>query len=199
MHFQCILEDQHVLVQTNNTSAKAYVNGWGGDQSPCRAHGGSLGGGPPKISKSSSHPRTGEHLGGEIELRDHEQPQQMDATQRCIYDDLQKVQKARAGPLCHRAQSSCSRVFLEGSKSLAVGTDALIFSWPQHLLYVSPPTQLLARVLQRVIQQQAEIIVVALTGQGDHGSKPRKTVREPWRLSAIAGHKRHSTCAFGDS
>lgn len=215
LHCQHRLEKQHVPVRTNNTTAKVHVNRQGGTRvrslhleavqtmTWAEAH--------LNLLKVVHAP------GLDNVLADSLSREVLNDDEWMLYKEvLARICKRFGTPeidlftseINHQVPSFVPR----GRNPKAIGVDALICSWPQCLLYAFPPIQLVASVVQRVLQQRVTMVprlneaidtgIMAAAGK-DRSTEPEESLPSIPRVvkshSMEVGHKIiYNPCALYD-
>ncbi|XP_058021197.1 S1 RNA-binding domain-containing protein 1 isoform X2 [Ahaetulla prasina] len=162
--YQNHLSDKHVLVLTDNITAKAHVNRQGGTRSKSLMK-------EARILflwvERNLLSLTAEHISGVSNVQaDWLSRQVIDQAEWRLHPDLFNDLSRRFGtPLVDmfatRQNTQLPRFFSRFPDPLAEGVDALRSPWPEGLLYAFPPLSIIPRVVRWILEEQAEVILIA--------------------------------------
>ncbi|XP_070591658.1 uncharacterized protein [Erythrolamprus reginae] len=162
--FAPIVEGKHILILTDNVATRAHLNHQGGTRSQrlmeetmrlfnwAETHLASL---------------TAEHIAGiSNSTADWLSRATLDPSEWRLHPDLFYQLTQRFGvPLVDLFASSQNtqlpRFFTRFPDPRAEGTNALLSSWPPGLLYAFPPVNLIPRVVEKILHEEAEVILLA--------------------------------------
>lgn len=163
IHFEDSIQWHHILIQTDNTTAKAFINRQGGTKSR-----GLMREASSLLQWAEVHLSSikAEHLPGVLNLEaDWLSRRTVDEGEWSLHPQVFHLITSVLGnpaidlfasPENHQVPAFLSR----NPSHLALGVDALSFPWPPLLLYAFPPFPLIQRVLQRIKKFGATVIMV---------------------------------------
>lgn len=162
--FEDKVRDRHVLVRTDNVAAKAQVNLLGG------THSHRLIQEAERLGLwSERHLRSVRaiHVSGSANVRaDHLSRSTVDHGEWHLLSSIfQEITLQFGTPVIDLFASSSnkemSRFFSLFASPGAEGVDALRSLWPLGLLYAFPPLAIISKVIQKMLEEEAELILIA--------------------------------------
>ncbi|XP_060542717.1 ligand-dependent nuclear receptor corepressor-like protein isoform X6 [Pantherophis guttatus] len=164
LHFQDLVEGRHILVLTDNTTAKAHVNRLGGTRSRSLMDEAHLLGVWAEEHLASI---TADYILGSDNIQaDSLSRSQVDQGEWSISQDLFQDIVSRFGcPVldlfASRTNHRLPRYFSRFLDLQAEATDALRSPWPSGLLYAFPPLPMIPRVIRKLLEERAQLLLVA--------------------------------------
>ncbi len=145
--FRSQLEQQHVLIRTDNTSVISYINHRSlqcsvqtGSESPA------MGGLSLPLHQSSAHPRSLELQGGHA-FEEGDSSRRVEVAPRVISDDLEPQQVSGGGYVCHKREGALPAVLLPVSLPAGRGRADIALASSQ-AVYVSSDQDIATGVMQ---------------------------------------------------
>ncbi|XP_039860661.1 uncharacterized protein LOC120716967 [Simochromis diagramma] len=141
-HFRPVLEGQHVLVRTDNSTVVSYINRQGGARSL-------------PLLKLSCSLLLWCSVGPDLLSRGGSSGERMEVTPFNSGSDSGTIWQEANRSFCFQGKYSLPPVLLHNRPQWSimetiVGLDALAHQWPDVLLYAFPPVEMISPVLERV-------------------------------------------------
>ncbi|XP_061482234.1 uncharacterized protein LOC133384332 [Rhineura floridana] len=164
LHFQSLFHLDHVLIRTDNTCAKSHLNRQGGTRSrPLQSLASII------FDWAEQHLQSlkAEHLRGIWNFTaDWLSRQQVFPGEWKLHPTVFHLLQRRFGPFSvdlFASSRNCQlpRYFARYLDTTAEAVDALSLPWPEGLLYAFPPIPLLAKTLQKVRRERAQLVLIA--------------------------------------
>lgn len=161
--FQGSVSDKHVLVLTDNITAKAHINRQEGTRSKSLIlEAKRLG----LWAERHLQSLTAEHISGASNVQAGWLSRTaIDHSEWCLHLSLFKDLIAHFGipevDMFANQQNAQLRLFSRFPTLRAEGVDVLLSPWPQELLYAFPPLSLLPRLVRKILEERAEVILLA--------------------------------------
>ncbi|KAL6475051.1 hypothetical protein MHYP_G00160910 [Metynnis hypsauchen] len=163
-HFRKLLQGQHVLIKTDNSTVVAYINRQGGTRS-LRLHRLTrklvLWCGTRFLSLRATHVLGILNRGADLLSRGNPLYRDWRLHPQVVAQLWQRYGQAALDLFASREKAHCPLYFslLDGNAPL--GVDALAHPWPNILLYAFPPLSLISPTLVRVRDQGLSLILIA--------------------------------------
>ncbi|XP_058020134.1 uncharacterized protein LOC131188700 isoform X1 [Ahaetulla prasina] len=186
-HFRHCLRDRHVLLLTDNITVKAHINRQGGTRSRgLMAEADRL----CRWAERNVISIRAEHIAGIDNVRaDWLSRAPLDPAEWRLDPELFKEIVRRFGQpvidlFASPANHQLPRYFSRSPAPGAEGVNALRLPWPRGLLYAFPPMAILPRVIGRILQTRAQVILVApyWPRRPWFVDLVRLSVAAPWRI-----------------
>ncbi|XP_058037816.1 uncharacterized protein LOC131197588 [Ahaetulla prasina] len=164
LHFHDLVKGQDILVLTDNTTAKAHINRWGGTHSRTLMTETLTLGHWAEFNLLSLR---ASHISGTANVRaDALSRQQIDQAEWKLDPALfQKISLRFGLPkvdlFATPSNHQLPRFFARFPSPGAEAVDALRSPWPLELLYAFPPLPLIPKVIRKLLEEKAELILVA--------------------------------------
>ncbi|XP_070591368.1 CUE domain-containing protein 1 isoform X2 [Erythrolamprus reginae] len=162
--FAPIVKNRHILILTDNVATRAHLNHQGGTRSHRLMEETSR-----LFNWAETHlaSLTAEHIAGVSNIKaDWLSRATLDPSEWRLDPELFKQLTQRFGvPLVDLFATSqnaqLERFFTRFPDPRAEGTNALWAPWPPGLLYAFPPVNLVPRVVEKILQEKAEVLLIA--------------------------------------
>ncbi|KAL3976218.1 tctex1 domain-containing protein 2 [Sarotherodon galilaeus] len=163
-HFRPVLEGQHVLVRTDNSTVVSYINRQGGTRSLpllklsrslllwCSVH---------FLSLRATHVPGHLNLGPDLLSRGGPLVREWRLHPLIVAQIWDLFGKAQIDLFASRVNTHCPLFFSIIDHDAPLGLDALAHQWPDVLLYAFPPVEMISPVLERVRRHSLSLILVA--------------------------------------
>lgn len=161
--FQTQCSNKHVLVQSDNTTAVAYINSMGGTHSvlcnniakiiweKCIAH---------NIWVTATHIPGKANIEADFHSRNFNDRTEWELDSQIFHSIVQKLGTPCIDTFASYQNKKLPTYFSWKSDPTASHVDAFTINWNGPLIYCFPPFSLLGRCLQKICMDQAEAIVV---------------------------------------
>ncbi|XP_065325845.1 uncharacterized protein LOC134621241 [Pelmatolapia mariae] len=163
-HFRPVLQGQHVLVRTDNSTVVSYINRQGGTRSLpllqlsrslllwCSVH---------FLSLRATHVLGHLNLGPDLLSRGGPLVREWRLHPLIVAQMWDLFGKAQLDLFASRVNTHCPLYFSIIDHNAPLGLDALAHQWPDVLLYAFPPVEMISPVLERVRRHSLSLILVA--------------------------------------
>ncbi|XP_013874757.1 uncharacterized protein LOC106525168 [Austrofundulus limnaeus] len=159
-----VLQNQHVLIRTDNTTVVSYINRQGGTRSLpllelshtllqwCNVH---------FLSIRATHVPGRLNLGPDLLSRGRPMVREWRLHPSVVDQIWTMFGRAAVDLFATGANTHCPLFFSITDQNAPLGVDALAHPWPNVLLYAFPPVEMILPVLERVRRQRLSLILMA--------------------------------------
>ncbi|XP_039904084.1 uncharacterized protein LOC120744034 [Simochromis diagramma] len=163
-HFRPVLQGQHVLVRTDNSTVVSYINRQGGTRSLpllqlsrslllwCSVH---------FLTLRATHVPGHLNLGPDLLSRGGPLVREWRLHPSIVARIWDLFGEAQIDLFASRVNTHCPLYFSIIDHDAPLGLDALAHQWPDVLLYAFPPVEMISPVLERVRRHSLSLILVA--------------------------------------
>ncbi|XP_030008050.1 uncharacterized protein LOC115431636 [Sphaeramia orbicularis] len=164
VHFLPVLQGCHVLVRTDSTTAAAYINRQGGTGSlrlSRIAHRLWTWAYKQFLSLRAMHVPGVVNVAADLLSRRGPHPGNWRLHPAVVEEIWHHFGRAVADLFASKENAHCPLYYSIERDSPPLGCDAMVHQWPQGLLYAFPPFSLLPNLLQRISQEEVQVVLVA--------------------------------------
>nr|XP_056702553.1 UPF0606 protein KIAA1549 homolog [Euleptes europaea] len=187
LKFSSVLQGHHVLVRTDNTTTKAHINKQGGTRSSS-LHLEAI----AIFSWAQIHLKSirAEQIKGALNIQaDWLSRQTVDEGEWSLDHDafqliISKFGIPQVDLFASDTNAKLPRFYTRYVHQSAEGTDALTSPWPKGLMYAFPSLPIIPKVLRKVFQEKANIILIApfWPRRPWFVTLQQLSVQEPWKI-----------------